>query len=86
MKIQKMRIKLYQKNILAEPETLKEFDRETFESIVAKIIVGEKDENGNENLNVVRFILKTGTEYVYNIKNNGNGSVSFGTSNQFDLY
>ena len=73
-------------NILAEPETLKEFDRETFESIVAKIIVGEKDENGNENLNVVRFILKTGTEYVYNIKNNGNGSVSFGTSNQFKLY
>lgn len=73
-------------NILSEPETLKEFDRETFESIVAKIIVGERDDNGNENLNVVRFILKTGTEYVYNLKNNGNGSVSFGTPKQPYIY
>jgi len=72
-------------NILAEPETLKEFDRETFENIVARIVVGEKDENGNENLNVVRFILKTGTEFVYNLKNNGNSSVSFGTPKQYSV-
>ena len=73
-------------SILAEPQTLAEFNRETFENIVGRIVVGEKDENGNENLNVVRFILKTGSEYVYDIKDNGNNSVSFGTSEQFKLY
>lgn len=75
-------------SILAEPTTITEFDRETFENIVGRIVVGEKDENGNENLNVVRFILKTGSEYVYNLDNNGNknNSVSFGTPKQYCLY
>ena len=74
--------------ILSEPITINEFDREIFENIVGRIIVGEKDENGNENLNVVRFILKTGSEYIYNLDNNGNknNSVSFGTSEQSSLY
>lgn len=75
-------------SILSEPTTITEFDRETFENIVGRIVVGERDEFGNENLNVVRFILKTGDEYTYNLDNNGNknNSVSFGTAEQLNLY
>ncbi len=72
--------------ILAEDETITEFDRETFENIVGRIVVGEKDEFGNENLNVVRFILKTGTEYTYTLDTSNETSVSFGTKNKFKLY
>ena len=72
--------------IFKEPETITEFDRETFENIVGRIVVGEKDENGNENLNVVRFILKTGAEYVYTLDTSDGNSVSFGTRNELKLY
>ena len=42
----------------------------------------EDDENGNSNPNVVRFILKTGTEYK--CENNGiDTSVSFGNYKRF---
>lgn len=64
--------------IMNEPTLIKEFDKETFDSIVERIILGEIDENGNSNPNVVRFILKTGTEYK--CENNGiDTSVSFGS-------
>jgi len=53
--------------VLNVPKILKEFDRETFDNIVDKIIVGEVDENGNENFNVIRVILKIGTEYAYDL-------------------
>lgn len=68
--------------IFKEPETITEFDRETFENIVGRIVVGEKDDKGNENLNVVRFILKTGAEYVYTLDTSDGNSVSFGTKNK----
>lgn len=68
--------------ILAEDETITEFDRETFENIVGRIVVGEKDEKGNENLNVVRFILKTGTEYTYTLDTSNGTSVSYDTRNK----
>ena len=64
--------------IMNEPTSIKEFDKETFDSIVERIILGEIDEDGNSNPNVVRFILKTGTEYK--CENNGiDTSVSFGS-------
>ena len=53
--------------ILETPQNIKEFDENIFNSLVEKIIVGEKDDNGNTNPKVVRFILKIGTEYVYDI-------------------
>ena len=37
-----------------------------FNNLVEKIIVGEKDENGNINSNVIRFVLKIGSEYKFN--------------------
>ena len=67
--------------IVNAPTTIKEFDKETFNSIIDKIIIGEKNVDGN-NSNVVRFILKTGAEYK--CENNGiNTSVSFGTYKRF---
>ena len=67
--------------IVNAPTTIKEFDKETFNSIIDKIIIGEKNVDGN-NSNVVRFILKTGAEYK--CENNGiNTSVSFGAYKRF---
>jgi hypothetical protein len=43
--------------------SLKEFDRESFDTIVEKVIVGEIDESRNINPNILRFVLKVGSEY-----------------------
>ena len=68
--------------IVDEPVMLKEFDKETFDSIIERIIIGEVDENGNSNSDTVRFILKTGEEYK--CENNGiDTSVSFGSYKRF---
>lgn len=56
-------------SIFEEPILLNEFNRDTFDSIVDKIIIGEIDKNGNRNPNVIRFILKTGKEYSSFIDN-----------------
>ena len=61
--------------ILDEPKTIKEFDREIFDSLVEKIIIGEKDESNNINPNTIRFILKIGTKYKYEINENKNVSL-----------
>lgn len=61
--------------VLNAPKTIKDFDEEIFNNLVEKIIVGEKDENGNISPNIIRFILKIGTEYLYEI--NGNKNVSY---------
>lgn len=65
--------------ILETPQTIKEFDENIFNNLVEKIIVGEKDDKGNINPKIVRFILKIGTEYVYDI--NDDKSVSFRPNN-----
>ena len=63
--------------IVNAPTTIKEFDKEIFDSIVERIIIGEAD-----NPNGVRFILKTGLEYK--CENNGiDTSVSFGSYKRF---
>lgn len=46
---------------------LEKFDRNTFDSIVDKIIVGETDENGNFNSNIIRFVLRFKSEYIYDL-------------------
>lgn len=55
--------KLFENN-----EILKEFDREIFESVIEKIIVGKIDEDGNKNPYSVTFIFKTGLEIEKNDK------------------
>lgn len=43
-------------------ELLEEFDREIFENVIDKVIVGKVDENGKENPYSVTFVFKTGME------------------------
>ena len=67
--------------VLDTPLKLKEFNREVFENIIDRIIIGEVEEDGTHNNKVIRFILKTGTEFKKNLiedtdKTNGNNSVS----------
>lgn len=61
--------------IVNAPTCIKEFDKETFDSIVERIIIGEDDNDSN----VVRFILKTGMEYKCKENNRIDTSVSFGS-------
>lgn len=68
--------------IINEPTTLTEFNREVFHTIVEKIIVGEVSENGEVKPNVIRFVLKTGTEYKTILNNNRNKNVSLSTNDR----
>ena len=48
---------------------LEEFNEDCFKNLIDKIIVGEIDENGNKNPNVIKFILKIGKNYDFLIDN-----------------
>ena len=39
-----------------------EFDKDIFELMIEKVIIGEKDTNGKANPRVITFILKSGNE------------------------
>ena len=65
--------------MLDTPNTIKDFNKDIFENLVDKIIVGEVDENRNINSKVIRFILKIGTDYRYEI--NEDKYVSFRPNN-----
>lgn len=58
-------LKNIEKIICEEEQPFEKFDDVKFENLVEKIIIGEKDINGNVNNNVIRFILKIGTEYKF---------------------
>lgn len=57
-----VKIKEIEKIVLG-PNTIKQFDRDIFETIVDKIIVGEINKNGEKIPNVIKFVLKTGECY-----------------------
>ena len=59
------KIKNIEKIIYEEEQPIEEFDDIKFDNLVEKIIIGEKDINGNINPNIVRFILKIGTDYKF---------------------
>lgn len=46
------------KNLLKSHDIITEFDREVFDILVDKVIIGEIDEEGNKNPYVISFILK----------------------------
>lgn len=46
------------KNLLKSHDIITEFDREVFDILVDKVIIGETDEEGNKNPYVISFILK----------------------------
>jgi len=50
------------KTIFQKNATLKEFDADVFESIVDKIIIGRRNDDGSIDPYEIRFILKTGDE------------------------
>ncbi len=67
--------------VLDTPLKLKEFEREVFDNIIERIIIGEIEEDGTHNNKIIRFILKTGAEFKKNltentVKFNGNNNVS----------
>lgn len=47
------------KNLLKSHDIITEFDRDVFDILVDKVIIGEIDEEGNKNPYVVSFILKS---------------------------
>ena len=65
--------------ILSASKTINDFNEETFNNLVEKIIVGEVDEDGNVYPNTINFILKVGSSYQYEI--NDDKTVSFRTTN-----
>lgn len=59
------RLKDIEKIINEEEQPMEIFDDVKFENLVEKIIIGEKDRDGNINLNTIRFVLKIGIEYKF---------------------
>ena len=55
------RINTFRK-LFEDNEFLEKFDREIFESVIDKIIVGKIDENGDVNPYSITFVFKTGLE------------------------
>jgi len=65
--------------IVNAPTSLKEFDKEVFDSIVERIIIGE---DGSDE-QVIRFILKTGVEYKCKENSRIDTNVSFGNYKRY---
>ena len=64
-------------NTLKQYKDLTKFNEEVFNSLVDKIIIGEKSENGEEDFYKIKFILKTGELINENLPN---GKLDIGTS------
>lgn len=64
-------------NTLKQYKGLTKFNEEVFNSLVDKIIIGEKLENGEENFYKIKFILKTGELINENLPN---GKLDIGTN------
>ena len=65
--------------IVNAPTSLKEFDKEVFDSIVERIVIGE---DGSDE-QVIRFILKTGVEYKCKENSRIDTNVSFGNYKRY---
>ena len=64
-------------NTLKQYKGLTKFNEEVFNSLVDKIIIGEKLENGDEDFYKIKFILKTGELINENLPN---GKLDIGTN------
>ena len=63
-------------NTLKQYKGLTKFNEEVFNSIVDKIVIGEKSKNGEEDFYKIKFILKTGELVSENLPN---GKLDIGT-------
>ena len=50
------------KTLFKYNEIMQEFDKDVFELMIEKVIIGEKETNGKNNPRVITFILKSGNE------------------------
>lgn len=50
------------KTLFKDNEIMLEFDKDVFELMIEKVIIGEKEQNGKINPRVITFILKSGNE------------------------
>ena len=50
------------KTLFKDNEIMPEFDKDVFELMIEKVIIGEKDNNGENNPRVITFILKSGNK------------------------
>lgn len=50
------------KTLFKDNEIMPEFDKDVFELMIEKVIIGERDTNGKANSRVITFILKSGNE------------------------
>ena len=50
------------KTLFKENEIMPNFDKDVFELMIEKVIIGEKDSKGKINPRVITFILKSGNE------------------------
>lgn len=63
-------------SIINQNTTITEFDEELFKELVKKIIIGEYDDSGNFNQNVIKFVLNIDNEYSFEIKKNEKNRVA----------
>ena len=50
------------KKLFKDNEIMPKFDKDVFELIIEKVIIGEKESNGKTNPRAITFILKFGNE------------------------
>lgn len=65
------------------PEVITEFDGEAFNNMIDRIIIGDYNNDGTPNPNVIRFILKIGGEYVLDLDYENESEISEGESVSF---
>lgn len=69
------------RNAFDKNEKMDEFDRDIFESLVEKVVVGSQDEEGNPKPYTIYFVLKAGLKFdeevLKNLKNNDLSELGF---------
>ena len=70
------------KTLFIDNEIMPKFDKDVFELMIEKVIIGEKEENGNKNPRVITFILKSGNEIKCEDSTNEKNSVVQNQENQ----
>ena len=74
------------KTLFKDNEIMPEFDKDVFELMTEKVIIGEREENGNTNPRVITFILKSGNEIKCEDSTNEKKSVVQNQENQQSSY
>ena len=74
------------KTLFKDNEIMPEFDKDVFELMIEKVIIGEKEENGNVNPRLITFILKSGNEIKCGDSTTEKNSVVQNQENQQSSY